>query len=69
MPFYLVDGTAPSVTAVTIIDGTKTALSGFGQNVFTSFETFIPYALGMAVVAFLIYLIRKMIKKGSKGKV
>ena len=56
-----------AATGVQLSDGTKTALSGFGQQVFSSFETFIPYALGMAVVAFLIYLIRKMIHKGSHG--
>lgn len=56
-------------TGVQLSDATKTALNGFGQQVFTSFETFIPYALAMAVVAFLIYLIRKLIKKGSHGRV
>ena len=60
--------TVATGTGIQLSDGTKTALSGFGQQVFTSFETFIPYALGMAVVAFLIYLIRKMIKKGSHGR-
>lgn len=63
----MLDVVAPA-TGVQLSDGTKTALNGFGQQVFSSFETFIPYALGMAVVAFLIYLIHKMIKKGSKGK-
>jgi threonine/homoserine/homoserine lactone efflux protein len=60
--------TVATGTGIQLSDGTKTALSGFGQQVFTSFETFIPYALGMAVVAFLIYLICKMIKKGSHGR-
>lgn len=53
---------------LTLSQDTQTALSGLGQTMWSSFEQFIPYAVGMAAAALLVYLVRRLIKKASKAK-